>query len=124
MYVIAMYANEDVKMVTRYDPISNGEFTPADDGPFVDYADYVALQAECERLRKELRNRGVAQAAYSDGWIVANPNYPPGIHIDMMFDSGNIRSGYVRKNDWAMLCTDMGDNSGHITHWRPSKVEE
>lgn len=56
-----------------------------------------------------------------DGWIVADPNYPPGIHIDMMFDSGNIRRGYVRKNDWAMSCTDMGDNSGHITHWRPSK---
>lgn len=50
-------------MVKRYDPISKGEFTLVDDGPFVDYADYAALEAQvrhlevypgrCERLEIE-----------------------------------------------------------------------
>lgn len=74
-----------------------------------------ALQLELEAAH------GMQDKQDDDGWIVADPNYPPGISIDMMFDSGNIRNGYVRKNDWAIACTDMGDNSGHITHWRPSK---
>lgn len=113
MYVIAMYVKEGVKMVKRYDCDWEYGMSISGDGDWVSHDDYAALQAECERLR------GVSVV---DGWIEGDPLDRPAMNCDIKWSNGKTVMGYVfSEQEWQCYCQSAGT---HITHWRPSKVEE
>lgn len=74
-----------------------------------------ALQLELEAAQ------AVQDKLDDDGWIVADPESPPNVRYDCLWNDGDIhwRCSHECATGWKYFC-DSGD-AAYITHWRPSK---
>lgn len=75
-----------------------------------------ALQLELEEAH------GVQDKPDDDGWIVADPNCPPDVEHEVLWNDGEVYSSRDAEDDpawWRILCRKT--DAPHVTHWRPSK---